>query len=231
MQKENLLVKYFSRYLYKEVPPRDGGPIITISREYGCNALEIAEGIAAVINSKANGTPGRPKWNVVSKEILSRSAEELQTKPDFISHIFEGRESGFFEEVIGSIIRNYYVRNSKIIKTVKTVIRSYAWEGNAILIGRASCVVANDIAKSLHIKMIAPLDYRIEKIAAKYKLNHKTATEKVAEVDASRQAFLKFFIGDKAEYDFYDIVINRARLSTEEIIDIIMKLASSKGLI
>jgi cytidylate kinase len=230
MQKENLLVKYFSRYIHDNEPHRTGGPIITISREYGCFAQEIAEGLSDIINNKHNGINGKPQWNIISKEILSRSAEELQTKPEKIEHIFDGREMGFFEEVVGSVIKNYYVRNSAIIKTVKNVIRSYAWEGNAIIIGRASCVIAADIEKSLHVKLVAPHEYRVGRIAAKYNLSRKEASEQLRHVDESRQAFLNFFTGTKPEMEFYDLMLNRSHFSRENIIDIIYKTVEYRGL-
>lgn len=119
MQKENLLVKYFSRYLQKDEPRHTGGPLITISREYGCFAHEIAVSLADALNRKHIDTHKTKPWNIISKEILSRSAEELKAKPEQIEHIFDGREMGFFEEVVGSVIKNYYVKNSTIIKTVK----------------------------------------------------------------------------------------------------------------
>lgn len=230
MQKENLLVKYFSRYIHTDILPPTGGPVITISREYGCFAHEIADGLAEIINTKHDGINGKPYWNIISKEILSRSAEELQTKPEKIEHIFDGKEMGFFEEVVGSVIKNYYVRNSAIIKTVKNVIRSYAWEGNAIIIGRASCVIAADIEKSLHVKLVAPLEYRIGRIAAKYNLNRREASEQVKQVDESRLAFLNFFTGTKPEIEYYDLMLNRSHFTKENIVDIIYKTAEHRGL-
>lgn len=230
MQNENLLVKYFSRYIHANEPHRTGGPIITISREYGCFAQEIADGLAEIINNKHNGIHGKTHWNIISKEILSRSAEELQTKPEKIEHIFDGREMGFFEEVVGSVIKNYYVRNSAIIKTVKNVIHSYAWEGNVIIIGRASCVIASDIQKSLHVKLVAPLEYRIGRIAAKYNLNRREASEQVRQVDESRLAFLNFFTGTKPEIEYYDLMLNRSHFTKENIVDIIYRTAEHRGL-
>lgn len=231
MQKENLLVKYFSKYIHREEPRREGGPIITISREYGCNAQEIAEALANVINNKHNGTRQARHWNIISKEILSRSAQELKTKPEKIEHIFNGKEMGFFDEVVGSVIKNYYVRNSSIIKTVKNVIHSYAWEGNAIIIGRAGCVIAADIVKSLHLRLAAPLEYRIKRIAEKYNISRKDAAEQVKQVDESRNSFMNFFTGTKPEMEFYDVIINRAKFGTESIVRIIHEMAMDRGLI
>ncbi len=231
MQKENLLVKYFSRYIQKDEPRRTGGPLITISREYGCFAQEIAESLADALNRKSDGTHKTKPWNIISKEILSRSAEELKAKPEQIEHIFVGREMGFFEEVVGSVIKNYYVKNSTIIKTVKNVIRSYAWEGNVIVIGRASCVIAADIEKSLHIKLVAPLDYRIKRIAEKYRLSRKDAAVQVNHVDESRKLFMDFFAGSKPEMEFYDIIINRARFHKENIVGALYDMAEYRGLV
>ena len=49
------------------------GPVITISREVGCNGLKMAKLLAERLNSEKPVTD----WKVISKEILVASADEL----------------------------------------------------------------------------------------------------------------------------------------------------------
>ena len=79
----NLLENYLSkRGTAKEVSKKNiaalGGPVITISRQVGCNAVMLAEQIAARLNSEKSDI----KWKVISKEIFQESAKELNMDPN-----------------------------------------------------------------------------------------------------------------------------------------------------
>ena len=73
------LKKYFNeRDKLLEEEKRNGlipGPVLTISREYGCEAEIIARKLLLNLNNQ-NGN--KPKWKIISKEILDQSAEKLK---------------------------------------------------------------------------------------------------------------------------------------------------------
>ena len=56
-------------------PASDDGPVITISRQTGCDAREIAAGIVDRLNLKLNTN----KWKWVDKDIIYSIARELNT--------------------------------------------------------------------------------------------------------------------------------------------------------
>ena len=73
-------------YLDKRLHPKDSrypsantqpGPVICISREVGCGAVNIAKLLASELNKQSLVK----KWKVLSKEILQQSARELNMDP------------------------------------------------------------------------------------------------------------------------------------------------------
>ena len=61
-------------------------PVITISREFGCEATPIAEGLIEKLNTlhtKQND------WQIISKEILEDVSNELNVTPVRIEHAME----------------------------------------------------------------------------------------------------------------------------------------------
>lgn len=232
MEKENKFVKYLSKTLKAEdIPKKGGGPVITISRDHGCSAGFIAEKLIQKINEYYISNRKHKKWSWISKEILEKSAEELRTKPEKIAHIFSGGEKSLLEDLSLSFIGKYYISDSNIIATIKKIIRGFAVEGNVVIVGRGSCVVAADIEKALHIKLYAPLEWKIKKISERFGLTRKEALDVIKQTEFKRSEFMKLLLKSKSETDFYDLMINCESYSEDDIVNLIFNLSIDKNLI
>jgi cytidylate kinase len=202
------------------------GPIITFSREYGCFATQTAQNLVEVLTHKTKNN-----WIYVTKEILEESAKELQVTKQEIAHLFGADEKTFLGDLVISFSKKKYATDSNIIKTIQSVVRKYAENGNTIIIGRAGCVIAKDIQHAVHVKLIAPLEVRIKRIKERYDLSYEDARLKVINTDDKRKKFMSFFKGDLPDSELFDLVLNNHKLSEREIIEIIIKLMESRGLI
>ncbi|OGU42326.1 MAG: hypothetical protein A2X61_05115 [Ignavibacteria bacterium GWB2_35_12] len=232
MSGENVFQRYLSKkYKIDNLTVQGAGPVITISREMGCFAGDIAVKLVNKINQYIETNDSKKKWCWISKEILEKSAEELKIKPERISHIFDAKKKALFEDLADSFIKKYYVSDSQIIATIQNIIRTSAYEGRAVIVGRASAVITNEIQRALHIKLIAPVDFRVKLLCNKLKVTKKEAKNSLVETDRKRDAFIKFFRGTKPENDYYDVILNRARFDEDKIVDIIFDLAKLRKLI
>jgi cytidylate kinase len=228
-QKPNVFEKYlYHKYYETDMPVKKGGPVITISREFGCRASDLAEKIVTKISRNEND---EKKWYIINKEIFSKSVEELHTNPERIEHIFEGKFKSALNSLSESFLKTIYLPDSKIIKTIKNVIKSYAFTGNIIIVGRASCVIVSEFPHSLNLKLYAPIDYRIQKISKIFNITKKEALDEINKMDIKRNSFMKFFTGNRNETDYYDVMINCAKYDEPELIDMIINLAKERGLI
>lgn len=116
---ENYLNKRtLGKEIDKETVTNLGGPIITISREVGCNAVMLAELIAHRLNSK------KPieKWKVVSKEIFQETAKELKMDPKQVIKSLHKSEKYSFDEMLKGFSSKKHTSDRKIGKTLKGVI-------------------------------------------------------------------------------------------------------------
>jgi cytidylate kinase len=226
----NLLLNY----LQKRDADRDalqnvanlGGPLITISREVGCNAVELAEHIAKHFNTKHP----KIKWKVISKEIYQETAEELQMDPKEVFKILHQSEKYAFDKVLKAFSDKHYVSEAKIEKTIKEVILHTATEGHCIMVGRAVHIIAKDIKKALHIRLVAPLEYRINSIMQNNQLNREEATEYIERVDKERKSYRKALLKGNPQNKLFNITFDRSVFTDDEIVDIIELSALKKGL-
>jgi len=154
---------------------------------------------------------------------------ELEEKD--IAHILGADEIGFLGYLIISFSNKKYKSDAVIKKTIQSVVRKYAEQGNCVIVGRAGCIIAADIEKSLHVRLVAPLKYRINANKQKYQISEKEACELVLETDKKRIQFMKFFKDDKPDEEIFDLMLNREKLSDDEITETIFKLAEFRNLV
>lgn len=228
----NLFLHYMHERVRREQEHtvQDPGPVITISREYGCYGNEIGELLTTRINGlqKLNE---KPEWILVSHQVLHDAAKQLKAEPDEISHIFGAQEKSVFGDLVSIFSKDKYLSDIQIKRAIAEIVRSYSVQGNTVIVGRAGCELAKHIPKSVHVKLVAPYSWRVETIRKRFDLSITAANDKVKETDKRRETFMEFYRGNKPDSELFDIVLNRATISTSDIVDLILELATIRGLV
>ncbi len=209
-----------------------GGPVITISREYGCYGEEIAGELAKKLTEIKQGAKEKKVWASVSSHILEEVAKLLEVESSDIAHIFGAEEKNLLNDVLRAF-KDYdkYTSDVSIKRTLANVVRSYARRGNSIIVGRAGCVLVRPIIeKSIHVRLVAPYNWRVKRIQERLDMTKRQALKHVNNVDKDRVKFMEFYKGNKPDSELFDLILNRSHLSTEEILEHISLLAKQKGL-
>src|ERR1035437_6461336 len=232
----DLFLNYMSKRLiaeYEKDPVHEHkmepGPVITISRDTGCAASVISKKLYDKIQStyyKDKLNPG--PWQILDKEVLHIAARTLEVNPHELNYVFKGIEKSAIHEVLVSLSSKYYHSDLKVRHTVINVIRGIAERGHIIFIGRGAVGVTRNIENSLHVRLVAPLDWRIDQFAARYNMTHDKAAAFIKESDPRRTKLIECF-GGKNENTQYDVIYNTATLSQDEIAAQIFALAKYKG--
>ena len=221
----NLFIKYLNK---KETQAKKDyrGPVITISREYGCYATQVAQKLKQLIQEETRNN----NWQYITKEILTEAAESLDVKQEEIAHLFGAEEKSFLGDLVVSFGRKKYASDDLIRKTIRKVVRNYSETGCSIIVGRAGCIIAKDLHHSLHVKLMASKKWRIESIAQRHELLKNEAEKLVDENDARREKFLNFFSENTSNTELFDAIYNRGTLNTDQIAKSIFNLAKEKNL-
>jgi cytidylate kinase len=226
------LSKYLDNW-YKEDPAKHiyPGPVVTISRELGCPAKVIASSLTERLNSLKKTKAKEHPWRWISKEILLESARELQVDSSQIQHVFDYRSRGVLEDLLLAQSKDYYKSDLKIRTTIAKVIRKFANEGNAVIVGRGGVAITRDIPKSLHIFLEAPLEWRALRVVEKHNLSIEQARSYALNVDKKRAHFRDYFQGKGTDYTRFDIKLNCMTLETDEIVDIILGALKAREMV
>jgi cytidylate kinase len=199
------------------------GPVITIAREVGCPSKVLANHLIEKLNTSGLKNLKKTPWRCISKEILEESAKDLGVDLAEIQYVFEYKTHGVLEDLLLSHAKKFYKSDRKIRDTVAKVIRNFADEGNAVIVGRGGIAITKDIPKSLHIKLEAPLEWRALRTSEKHEMTIDQAKKYCIEIDRKRDEFRNYFQGGGNDYTRFDLTFNCMTLDAEEIASIIFE--------
>ena len=218
------------RYLERNAPENNPGPVITIAREVGCPGKKVAQKLEDKLNRimVSKGLPENWKW--IGKEIFDKAAAELDLAPKNVEEIFKHKR-GLIDEILSSQSRKYYKNDTHIRKTIGQIIRSIANDGHAIILGRGGIAITRDIPHSFHIYLEAPLEWRAARVSERCGYTLDEAKRYALEIDKRRLQYREYFRGKKNDYTSYDIKLNCMTLNIDELTDIIIKSIEVRKLI
>jgi cytidylate kinase len=206
-------------------PASQDGPVITISRQTGCDARIVAEYVVEYLNNNY----GEPKWKWVDKDIIYKIAAELNTDSQRVESFYKGTELSNLSEMIMAFSGSF-VTDSRVKKAIRDVVLSMCKEGHIVLVGRGGVSIAREMDNALHIRLVAPLYWRVENVMKKKNMNIEAAEEYVVDNDEKRFNLIQIFLDKKSlNLDYlFDATINREFFGIPETAELIVSMYDKK---
>lgn len=206
-------------------PKIDDGPVITISRQTGCDGRQVAENVVEILNRKQRIV----KWKWIDKDVIYAIAKELNTDTQRVENFYKGIELSNMSEMIMAFSGGF-VSDLRVKKAIKDVVMSMCKEGNLVVVGRGGVSIAHDIIDSLHIRLIAPFYWRVENIMKKMGMDIEAAEEYIVDTDEKRFNLITTFLEKKSlNIDYlFDSTINRQSFNAAETADMIVSMYEKK---
>ncbi len=230
---DNLFLKYMKeRSGVQKSPDKKhelAGPVITISREYGCHGQPIAQLLADKLSKRSVKLGVNKPWRMISKEILERSANELKLSETMLKDLTDYKQKTFFGNLATFFSQSYYPGDATIRNTIAKFLHDEAEEGHVVIVGRAAEAITKDMKQSFHVKLEAPLDWRVETVAKNDGISTTESRKIILEQDKRRAQFRNYFEKDRPDVDFIDLRINAKSMNEEEIVDLLLSVAESRG--
>jgi len=193
-------------------------PFVTLSREYGVGAFELAEKIVQVINEKYKTTP---EWAAYDRALLDKIIADLGLSKSLAETLTDNARSTL-TDFLQTSFSSFPPQVAVFRKLVET-IRTLAIAGNMVIVGRAGNIITGDMGKGFHVRIVAPISYRAEKISKRMNVSRKEAEQLIMEKDAKRDGFIKEFVKfDNADPLNYHMMVNLGHMSVDEAAAVIV---------
>ncbi len=194
--------------------------VITIEREYGSGATDIARKLAERL--------GWQLWDQhLTDEIArqmdceSRAVEEHAERKDALHYrLFKAFLRGSFEGSLNAP-RLKMVDADCIREVAERVVTAAAKSGNSVIVGRGSAYYLRDRPDAFHVFIYAPLEAKVQRLLAAGK-SEQEAIELAETVDRDRAAYIKqYFDIEWPARTFFHLMIN-STMGDETVVQTIL---------
>jgi cytidylate kinase len=198
----------------EEIKPR---PVITISRELGAGARELARDLANRLDLQIHGI-----------SLIDQIARDKNLEREIIDHLDERIRSQIDLWVKGVMQQQIFLRDQYHLSLVKAV-RTLAIHGGVVLIGRGANIILAD-TDAMSIRLVASVETRVRNVMRYESTDEDSAREMVRKSDAERHEFIKkMFHVDPNDPHYFDLVINTDRIPRARLVEISMMALESRG--
>ncbi len=206
-----------SNRIHKKQKP---GLCITISRETGAGADIVSEYLAEYLQqlNKDNSIP----WTVFDRNLIEKVIED-NNLPKKLSQYFVEDKLSEIKSTVNEILGLHPHAWILVSKTSNTILQ-LAQIGNCIIIGRAGNIITSRLKNAFHVRLIASMETKIERIMEKFNMTGKEAVEFIKKEDLARKNYLKkYFNKDSEDPSLYNIIINTGLVGYKKSAVIIAK--------
>ena len=198
--------------------------IITISRQSGCEANEIARILCQKLN-----------YQLLNKELMMDLAKELRQEPSQAEETpTSSKAAAWLERVLNPFYNPndlLYVAQKEIsfasgqpltIRQVRELIQAVYTRGNIVIVGRGSQVILAGKPDVLHVRLIGSPEKRIQMWQKRESLSYDEAKKRMEKRDRAHVDFVKnYFDADITLQEWYDLIISIDHFTKDAIAELI----------
>ncbi|PYV49368.1 MAG: cytidylate kinase-like family protein [Acidobacteria bacterium] len=193
--------------------------IITVEREYGCGAGQIARQLSSKLG-----------WKLWDRELTAEIARVANVDSSAVS-MCEERVDSAFQKLVKVFWRGSYERSmhlehqpfgpDRMVEVGEQVMREIAEQGDCVIVGRGAPYFLRDRSDVFHVFLYAPRGEKLRRIQEQGR-SLQDAEDLVDSVDRERMLFIKHYFGaDWPTRSLYHMMINTA-LGDENVISMIL---------
>jgi hypothetical protein len=169
---------------------------ITIEREFGCGASEIASLVASGLG-----------WNLWDERLTQEIARLTESTPQAVERrewrtdpvvyrVFKDFLRGAFEGGLPPTNRLHLLDARRIAAVSETAVKTAFSSGPSVIVGRGAQYFLRNRTDVFHVFLYASRDHKIRRLISKGTTENK-AIEQVDTTDRARAAFVRQYLGLK----------------------------------
>lgn len=186
-------------------------PIITMSREMGTGAYQIAREVARKL-----------RYTLVDGAKIAELAPQYGLTPEMLARVDE--KPPVFITAEDRLHASY-------LYTIELIILDCVKKGNVIIYGRGGQDLLPALRNVLRVRFVGPFDERVESFAEREWIDPDLARELIRKSDHQRGGFIHFYFNrDWNDPLGYDLICNTSRLSQNAIVESIVTAAKDPKL-
>jgi cytidylate kinase len=118
----------------------------------------------------------------------------------------------------------HQVDDERFFQVISEVIHDLASDGNVVILGRGANLILSDTPKALHVGVVAPLPFRINRFMRREGITQAEAERGLAEQEKARADYFERHF--KVRYNdptLYHLIVNPAHLGLQSATDLVVQ--------
>ena len=182
--------------------------ILTVSHEIGAGGPEIGQKVADQLG-----------WHYVDQELISDAALRYGVLEEKLSSLDESKPSLF---------ERFNAETRRYITVLQTAVFEFAEQDRVVLMGRASQWLLRGLPHVLRLRVMAPFDKRVKRLAKKLsgqmgeQTNPRTVQDMAKRDDQEKLGRMRYLYEvDLRDPSLYDLVVNTDKLSIDAAVEMV----------
>jgi cytidylate kinase len=202
-------------------------PFVTISRQSGAGGHSLAKALIEVLHQQ----PDKElcgNWEMFDQKLVAMVADDpgLRVSVEaLLGEEYRRASDDFFRQLLTAT-----THQDIVMDRVFRLVRILAEVGKAVIVGRAGSEVTRGLGPAVSVRLVAPLENRIEKMKELHHIDERKAKDLIDKSDSGRARLLKrHFRVDIDNPLLYDAVWNTAETSFPAIAESIVAVLRDRA--
>jgi hypothetical protein len=192
------------------------GPYLLISREKGAGGSAVGR-----LAGKRLG------WQVFDNEIVDAIAQKACVRRELIESLDE-RDRATIHDAVDRLLHPQPLDTSGYLANLHEILLTLGHQGDVVIVGRGAQFVL-PTPFGLRVRMVAPVDVRVRRIASGDNLSLKAARAAVESSDRERATVVRRHFGQNVLDPLnQDLTINTAELTVEAATEVVLAALQQK---
>jgi cytidylate kinase len=162
-------------------------------------------------------------WELLDRELLHQAAA-VEHVPDADLEQLDEQALSLFDRL------SWHPPHQRYMHGVTEVVRRAAERGNVVLVGRGARQLLGDRPDALHLRLVAPREWRVQRMAQREGWPHQQALDRCEVIDRTRERFSCYFFGTTGSRpEQYDLVVNTAWVPLDDVVRCVVALARGEA--
>lgn len=188
--------------------------VITIGREFGCNASEVGRKLAARLGVK-----------FYEKELVEKAAQ-IAGMDESTLYDLDRKKSDknllyhYVNEFGYGVADSYF--SEKAVEAQAYVIRDIASRETCVMFGRCADYFLADYENVLNVFLYAPFDFRLQHVSSSYNLTVPESKKLIKKIDRRRNRWYKFVTGkNRGDRTYRHLMLSMEKFSVDDVVGLI----------
>jgi cytidylate kinase len=204
--------------------------VITISREFGAGGSDLATELGA-----------RLGWPILDHALVERVAARLALDPRTVE-VLDEHPPTLFSRVASALLiapvespmlldTSQVLSPDAVADASRAAIAEAVETPPVIVVGHGGQLQLRDRPRTLHVRLVAPIEARVKRICARGGCDARTAAADIHRIDDARAGYIRrYFHHDLRDPLLYDLTINTGRTSIADAAGVVLaRVAAARG--